>query len=211
MSSKLSGKQINKLTSVLAEHARQRILKDFKESSCISSTRVAVILLREHGIKANPFPVKVNIFNPLLSDLLATEVQINRQAGFDDDPDLIRLSETPGTWSVGLGYETPRGGWPGHLVCAIDNKLCLDLSLDQASRPHHDMLLTPTVFETTRGFMKGEEASVCIVNRCVVRYTADLANGEYLTARDWTDIGRLQGILGDMRPLLRAALNGHGS
>jgi hypothetical protein len=120
--------------------ARAEILKDFKQDSCIGSTRVAIRVLDYFDFHATPFPCIATVFNSKMVDCVERgelpEGQVPRE-----------WFEKTGSWSVGLGIAKDGNEDPvGHLVAVMPNqRILVDASLDQASRPEHDIVL-PSVF-----------------------------------------------------------------
>lgn len=123
--------------------ARPIIREHFRPDSCIASTRVTIDVLRYFGILAEPLPVNALVFNPEAAAMIvngSTDADVAEKLATQSDAD------TGGVWSVGVGMGSPagEGKWAGHLVAAIpEQQIVVDLSLDQASRPHKNMVLSP--------------------------------------------------------------------
>ena len=134
------------LLSALRRYGRDEILKHFDATSCIASTRVAINVLAHYGIHAEPLPVSMLVFNAEATRLLETggTPLLQEKVG----------SYTPemagGPWSIGVGASPNPGpnGWAGHLIVVVpEHHAYLDLSADQASRPHKNIEMSPHYFE----------------------------------------------------------------
>lgn len=59
----------------------------------------------------------------------------------------------PGAYSVGIGFGEPSG----HLAVIVEGHKLLDLTPDQASRPHQGIHLPPLlIWEVNRRFLRGD-------------------------------------------------------
>ena len=98
--------------------------------------------------------------------------------------------------AVGVGDREP-GKWPGHLVANLADKVLIDLTLDQADRPQHDIVLPmpiiapfPPEFLTEDGQMAG------MVNGCRVVYEARPADRSFERSNDWRSRKRRDAVVG---------------
>lgn len=140
--------EANMLFVALRNIARPIILERCDITSCIISTRVGINVLRHFGIGAKPLPVKVLLFNPEAAHILATEgpEEFKRQV------DAMKPEDEGGPWSIGLGarptaLDVALNKWSGHLIIEIPKYTTyMDLSFDQASRPHKNLDVTPHYF-----------------------------------------------------------------
>jgi hypothetical protein len=138
--------------------ARPIILERWAADSCIASTAIGIRVLRYFGIDAHPMSVRVAVYNALAARLLNEGV----------DPGEVK--RTPGAYGVGVGFESTElladdrpHRWPGHLAILLDDAPWLiDLALDPASRPAHDMPVEPTAFpvDDREAWLCGEAISV---------------------------------------------------
>lgn len=130
----------------LQKFARDEILKEFSVTSCIASTRIAIDVMGAYGIEAQPLPVSLMVFNKEAKKIL-------EQSGSDEFKKIVDRQHPEaegGPWSVGLGVtsHTEDNEWAGHLIVAVpQHGAYLDLSCDQASRPHKNIELTPHYFD----------------------------------------------------------------
>lgn len=122
--------------------ARPIILERWAADSCIASTAIGIEVLGYFGVWAHPMSVRVAAYNATAARLLGEGV----------DPEEVK--RTPGAYGVGVGFENDEhladarpNRWPGHVAILLDEAPWLvDLSIDQASRPMHDLPVEPMAF-----------------------------------------------------------------
>ena len=120
--------------AALMKVARPVIRTTFRQDSCIPSTRIGIDVLAYFGLKAVPMPLFMLIYNDEAMKLIeggkAAQLQELMHSRGPDEPG--------GPWSVGVGAEIANSsGWAGHLVVGLpEYRVLIDLSIDQASRPH---------------------------------------------------------------------------
>lgn len=124
----------------IAEATRETVLKRWNPDSCIASTRVAMEVCRDFGLRSYPLEVVAAFATRKAYGLMAQN---------------LPHKGVEGAWSVALGFprtekerlarEKPIVGntWYGHLVLMVENEWLLDASADQASRPQHGMIVKP--------------------------------------------------------------------
>jgi hypothetical protein len=196
-------KHIQPVLTRYAEIARPLILGNFREDSCIASTRVTVEVLGRLGIKARPLPVRFVTVN---------EAQFQRMQEIGRWPTAEEYAqwkeETPEVWSVGID-ETPGrrpDGYPGHLV-AIAGPYLIDASASQFSRPAKgihlpDVLVLDHGGELDRGLLRINPAGGMI-------FYGTLQNPpEYKSAPDWRERSRTADIIQQIVQELREHLRG---
>ncbi len=121
------------VADVLTSYGRARILEDFTVHSCVASSRVTVEVLRYFGIAAQPKGVTAYIQN-------AAYLALEDRAKTMSEADLL----ASGAWGVGVTE---------HVVAWVPaHDAFIDLSLDQASRPHKGLPLEPSVFPLVAGY-----------------------------------------------------------
>lgn len=138
----------NKLTRVLELFktvARKEILKDFREDSCIASTRTTIRVLAHYGYKSAPLPVECIVYNPDWVDCVL--------AGFHpplhSEEDLKRWCAKHNAWSLGIGID--KHTTIGHLIATLPRYgLIVDASLSQANRPAKNISLPRSSSVTSR-------------------------------------------------------------
>lgn len=122
--------------------ARPIILREFRADSCIASCRLAMDALTYFGITTIEQPVTAMVINHEAAALLSAGTTMQELSDI-----LVRLSpETPGgPWTIGVGVGSGAAGtWSGHLIVTVpDIRAVIDLSIDQASRPHKNISLEP--------------------------------------------------------------------
>jgi hypothetical protein len=123
------------VVTALAKVGRPPILEYFGKRSCIASTRIGLDVLEYFGVRAEPMPLFVLVLNGEALDLAAQGMS---QPELQAEMLKYGLDEPGGPWGIGVGAEIENSAdWAGHLMVAVpDERLLLDLSLDQASRPH---------------------------------------------------------------------------
>jgi hypothetical protein len=128
------------------------------KDSCILSSRIGRLLLREEGIDATPVPVRATIANRAMRDYLDDDME----RFFEPfTPEQEEESEALGAWAVGLGYvekgydARANGRYPGHMVLVTRNPdRVIDLTLNQSARPDRNMPLEPVAFPIEREDLK---------------------------------------------------------
>jgi hypothetical protein len=87
--------------------------------------------------------------------------------------------------AVGAGDPEPRK-WPGHLVANLADHALLDLALDQANRPRHEVVLPPLlVAPLNREFLRGEAYLAGTSNGCRIVYEARPGDRSFERSNDW--------------------------
>ena len=169
-----------------ARIARPIILDYFAAASCIGSTAITIDVLKALDIPAVPFPCRVQIFNAKFIERVLREGRF--PAGRQE---IVEWTEGTGLWSVGLGYPKPGELNVGHLAAIVDNKYIVDASLDQASRPEHDLILPGVlVGPVSRDFRRAKHDARLQVTGPkgqVLVYEATPKTTAYLKSLDWTE------------------------
>lgn len=153
------------------------IQAEYGPSACILATRVAVDVLRAHGVRVQPVAVHVEVFNPAYVE----HIERGEHEAIETDPRC---------WSAQLGFTGEEQGDDRvdmHVVAVVEDRLLLDLTLDQCSRPEHDVVLTPGIFEgLSPEFARGEPKSYP-VHGCSVVYEAHPEEKGFLASPYWTE------------------------
>lgn len=133
----LTGEQKRVLDAVTT-HARPILLENFRPDSCIASTKVGIDVLAYFGLRGQPMAVSAMLFNAEAMRLLSEGTSMEDLHAMMT---AIPADQSGGPWSLGLGVGAQQpGAWAGHLVIALpDYRTIVDLSADQASRPHKNM------------------------------------------------------------------------
>lgn len=139
----------------LVKYARAEICLDYRADSCLESCRIGAMVLKEFGIAAEPRAVRTMAANPELSRHMAAG---NPMPATPEEMDAL------GGWLVQIGDTgVPTvGKWDGHLVliARAEKTWLVDLSIDQASRPHKNMILCPLAMPVPAEFLNGVKTAV---------------------------------------------------
>lgn len=150
---------------------RSRVLQEFRPDSCIITCRAAQQLLRAVGVETKPLTVAA--------------VAYNRRWKERADAGLNPL-EVPDAWAVSIGASETV---VKHLILYNADAL-IDPSLDQASRPIHDMNLPPSVFpmdpEHYEALIAGRPISYWSdPNEVGVTYVGKIGDRGYTRSPNW--------------------------
>jgi len=174
-------------------------------ASCILSSRIGVEVLRYFGIDARPEPAGLDVLNAVMLEGISrglTAEQIVAEYGDDawaisvDEDERHRLVEP-----VRVTDSRRPGGWSGHMVVwapltvaslpewggpVTQSYALIDLSLDQANRPHRRIVLEPSWTATDDGFLRGEPVVAYDDNQgCGIRWWHRPGNLGYRHGRSW--------------------------
>jgi hypothetical protein len=149
--------QIERVAAALLA-TQPEMIAAYGRGRCIVCTRVALEVAREQGLRADPVPVAVD---------LESELGEGRM-GF----------EPPAA--------VPAGNWNGHLVCVLENRRLVDMTLDTATDSARGFDLKPIAFEVSRDFTSGGIAGTS-VGKTRVRYEAHPEEKGFLSLEDWND------------------------
>lgn len=130
------------ILDALVAVARPIIREEFNADSCIASTKAALDALAYFGVHGREMPVVSILFNAEAAQLLEGGMDMTE---LGQRTSQIPADEPDGPWSVGVGAGPGGvGKWPGHLVSTVPGiGAVIDLSLDQAARPHKNLNPTP--------------------------------------------------------------------
>jgi hypothetical protein len=104
---------------------------------------------------------------------------------------------------VGSGDPEP-GKWPGHLVTVLGGQVLIDLTLDQADRPQHGILLPmPILAPCDPDFLAGQARVAGIVGGCRVVYEARPGDRSFERSNDWRSRKRRADVVGAAIRLLK--------
>jgi hypothetical protein len=166
---------------LLARLVRAEVLTTHRVDSCIASTRAFIDAAAALGWKAKPLPVVLEAYNAVLIAKLATHEATS--GATEPSQALLASWAADGGYVVVVGAATTANDGAGHVVAVVENRFFVDPSVDQASRPAKEILLTEPVV-TPYG---GEEAfRLTRKDGVVLRYLRFPENERYLTSPDWT-------------------------
>lgn len=200
--------------AALVATARPHILERFRPNSCIASTRVAIEALARFGVAATAVAAQVEIYNPTARALL--EGGISKEAFRARLAESVRAAPGPEPpWSIGLGVGEPlHGSWTGHLVALTDatdasERVLIDLSLDQASRPLRDIRLSPIWVPAADEVCAGDARVGGTVAGTLVRYQLMPAQEGWDFSPDWCEPARWQDLVDATEASMREWLAAH--
>jgi hypothetical protein len=168
----------NKLTQVLNLYkkvARKEILKDFREDSCVASTRITIRVLSNFGYKTVPLPVECMVYNPEWVNC----VMAGYHPPVHSEVDLKNWCEKYDAWSLGIGVDKKTS--IGHLIATLPRYgLIVDASLSQANRLDKNIYLPPVFIGNLT-----ESVWMYKVNKCLLLYRPVLENTAYKESPNW--------------------------
>lgn len=174
------------VAQALAEVARPIILDSFSADSCIVSTRAAVEVLAAYGFTPEPVQVTALVMNR------AATMAVDRW-GFERASQIMSrysAEERGGPWVVGVGFASGDDRpmrWPGHLIAAVtdgdDDTWLVDLSLDQAARPHKRLVVEPLAAQVPTGW--GDGVALALPDGGVVQYRHAAHSADHTTSPNW--------------------------
>jgi hypothetical protein len=178
-----------RLCEVVREELRIGTL--YRPDCCIAATAILIDVLDYFRLTARPLSVIVTVFNPAMSERIERE-------GMPTLEEAERDWFPHGCYSLAVGVGDPQPGkWPGHLVASLAGKVLIDLTLDQADRPQHDIVLPmpiiapfPPEFLTEDGQMAGK------VNGCRIVYEARPGDRSFERSNDWRSKKRRADVVG---------------
>jgi hypothetical protein len=157
------------------------IQAEFGANACIVATRVALEVLRHYRVRVQPLAVHVEVWNPAAVEAI------------DRGEDPAELGPPCRVMQLGFTDQPqPDDTVDMHVVVAVEDRLLLDLTLDQCSAPEHGIELPPGIFHgLPPKFVRGGRVDFR-VKGCQVVYEAHPDEKGYLIAPDWTDRSRRQ-------------------
>jgi hypothetical protein len=206
---------------VLAKTARPTILSEFREDSCIASTRIVTKVLRRFGFDSEPMVVQLAVFNQQYAEAVAQGSNPPLDGSKDE---LIAWMDEHKAWAVGVGVpgrdddwrwrkngsKSPwLGGQASHLVAVMRTpRVLVDVSLSQANRPAHNIKL-PDLFvgKVLPGFLDGSEQAWYHVNRCSMEYVSFPSDESFRVSPDWKDKSRTRHLVDSLERQVDFALS----
>lgn len=129
------------IISAFASVARPIIRTEYDVDSCIPSTRIAIDVFHHFDLRARPLVARMRAFNAAMGRCMA-------EGGPEDEATFERWDRVHGARTSSVGYAegrtVPPGYWAGHLVAFVADRVLVDPSADQASRPY-DSISVPGV------------------------------------------------------------------
>ncbi len=157
----------------------------YRPDCCIAATRIACLVLGDRlHMRVRPLTVEAQVVNAALAArdrLPLTDAEYRRWQAED------------GSYWLTLGARdaTPRPShWPGHLVAVIYDRVLVDLTLAQGSRPARGIRLPALTVQVSADVLTGAEGRVVELDGAVVAYHTRPADRSFAVARDWQEAGR---------------------
>jgi hypothetical protein len=158
-----------------------QLLLMVRPDCCILATAALIDVFDYFKLTAKPLSVISTVFNPRMADRIALEGMPTPE---EAERSWFPPHDTCRSLAVGAGDPEP-GKWPGHLVCVLDGKVLIDLTLDQADRPHRGIELpVPVIAPVNEEFLAGQGELVGMVNGCRVVYLARPEDRTFERSRD---------------------------
>jgi hypothetical protein len=179
----------------LGEYLPAEIARElgFEYRGCILATRTAIEVCSYFGVPAEPFPVRVLLYNePYGRNVDRYRAQL--LAGEE-----IQLG--PEEHSVGIGFgkrDRSQPGWDGHLILISDGAFA-DYSIQQAERTHRGIHTGPWIV----GPYHGGDCWTASHRGTTLEYQ-ETDNFRYRMAPDWHDPSRIRRVAGRLIRQMRA-------
>jgi hypothetical protein len=153
--------KLKTVLSALCDHVRPAVSSfGIDLHSCVLSSRVSQICLSELSFRSEGLAVRANGFNKPYTEWIFRNGRLP-----EDKKDIAEL-EKLGGFCVCLGMKgftdaltEEEREQAGHVVLVAEGKYLLDTSIDQASRPHVGIPLSPFYSEVDESFLNGEKKS----------------------------------------------------
>jgi hypothetical protein len=163
-------KQQDRICELLCKFGREEILKWFKVDSCIASTKVAIKVLSHFRIGARPQACMFEVMNPKFVELFI-------EKGYPKSKEEGEAWLAAGAYSVAID-----DSGLSHVVAIVLDSVLIDLSIDQACRPHKQIALESAAGLLPADFM---QEGVCYAhNGCRITYLP-IANEKFRKSNDW--------------------------
>ena len=169
---------------ILAVEARPLILQKCRIDSCIVCSRLVKEVFNSFSFTTETYHVTATILNNININFLNEQKYTIKQP-------IPEWAKKAGAWGVGLGFEdgetasgTTENGC-GHVITIQGSEL-YDLSLDQVSRPQHNMTLGPSIFPIKQQQLrKGVLGPYYNNEGTAIIYNMQPENKTYLRSPDW--------------------------
>jgi len=188
----------------LGRFARPLIRQHYNADSCIAATLIVCGALEVLGIRAEPFNANLVACNARWMQLMG-----ERGGWPADEATMLDWTRNLGAWNVGIGLSYPHevkpGQWNGHLVALTEDRVLIDASADQASRPERGLVLPGTILARhTRGFKTGGMRVVVPLEQdALAFYTPERNKALPTNAPDWKRTDRLAPLVLELVELIR--------
>jgi hypothetical protein len=164
-------KRQDRICKLLCKYGRPEILKWFKVDSCVASTKVVIKVLNHFKIGARPQACLFEVMNPKFVELF------DAKSGYPQSREESQAWLAQGAYSVAIDNTGL-----SHIVAIVLDSMLIDLSLDQAHRPHKGIILKATGGLLPADFMS---QGVCYAdNGCRITY-CPIQNEAFRKSNDW--------------------------
>ena len=170
----------------------------YRPDCCIAATAILNEVLDYFKLTGRPLSVIATVFNPVMSERIARE-------GMPTLEEAERDWFPKGCYSLAVGAGDPQPGkWPGHLVTVLGGQVLIDLTLDQANRPQHGIVLPmPILAQCDPDFLAGKARLAGMVGSCRVVYEARPGDRSFERSNDWRSRKRRADVVGAAIRLLK--------
>lgn len=178
--------------ALLGPPLRRAILRHYNPDSCVASSAIGLLVLRELGFEVRPLSVRAMLANHAFVERTEREGHVPRNKNERE-----RWFTENGCHAIGLGVPdhdpTSNPLVNGlHVALLVGNKWLWDLSIDQASRPEHGIVIKePFLGDAGRSphFRKWLRGQAQIMweapGRGLVLYTVKPHDERYLEHVNW--------------------------
>lgn len=178
----------------------------YRPDSCIAATRVLIDVFDRLHVKVRPLSVTVDIFN---AALVARAEAEGGRLPVDDEEYQRWIAETGCWWlTMGSGGDPEPGKWSGHVGVVAWEKVLIDLTLPQATRPQRGIVLAPVAVEVGESFLDGSDRRVVPMNGCELHYQARPEDRSFMHSPDWCDRQRHRDVVAEILRRTRDELRG---
>jgi hypothetical protein len=128
--------------AMLGPPLRRAILRHYNVDSCVASSAIGKLVLDHLGFDAQPVSVKAMLANQAFVESAERAGHVPHSAGERE-----RWFTESGAHAIGLGIYDPKTDVPAiinglHVALLVNGEWLWDLSIDQASRPQHGIVIT---------------------------------------------------------------------
>jgi hypothetical protein len=175
---------------LFAAVAKKRILEEYRPDCCIAAAKITIKVFNHFGVDGVPLMVNTYIFNKAYAEAVERGDDPPKEKNVALFDEWLAKHKA---WAIGLGVpheDRPVKGWgsgAGHVVVVQpEYNDIIDVTLDQANRPEHDIFLPPFFAGSyLPGFPEGREPAWYYVNGNMIQYIARPDDKSYLTSPDW--------------------------
>jgi hypothetical protein len=177
----------------------------YRPDSCIAAARVLVDVFDRLHDKVRPLSVSVDVLNAAM--VARAEAEGGRLPV--DTEEYQRWIEESGCWwlTLGGGGDPKPGKWSGHVGVVAWEKVLIDLTLLQASRPQRGIVLAPAAIQVGPEFLDGSDRRVVRMNGAELHYQARPEDRSFMQSPDWCDRKRHKEVVGGILRRTREELS----